>query len=202
MYVSVSLSLSKTTSVPYQCPFRLLEGQCKHRHRHTHRCRHRRRRRHRHRHRHGNEHKHANTDKDPDIEINIDTDIEIYTDMDTDTEADAVTDIDIDVGIDLDTDIDTDRRRRRTQIHITGWQRPIGCLKLQIIFHKGAINHSALLRTTTRRVAARSTAPKLPRVIRVAKRRHAMCLCHPLHVSIHVYLARALSLSFCLSISL
>jgi len=28
----------------------------------------------------------------------------------------------------------------------TGWQRPIGCLKLQVIFRKRATNHRALLR--------------------------------------------------------
>jgi len=31
----------------------------------------------------------------------------------------------------------------------TGWRRPIGCLKLQVIFHKRATNHRALLRKTT-----------------------------------------------------
>jgi len=219
--MSLPLSLPKTPSVPYQCPFGLLEGHCTHRYRHGHghrhrrRCRHRHRHRHshRHRHRHGNGHKHADIDKDLDIDIDRDTDIEIYIDMDTDTDTDTGTDADtdMDVGIDVDTGIDTDRqdtdidadhRRRRTHIHFTRWQRPIGCLKLQIIFHKEAINHSALLWKMTGRTAARRTAPKLPRVIRVAKRRHAMCLCHPLHVSIHVYLARALSLflSFYLSL--
>jgi len=31
----------------------------------------------------------------------------------------------------------------------TGWQRPIGCLKLQVIFRKRATNHRALLRKMT-----------------------------------------------------
>ena len=31
----------------------------------------------------------------------------------------------------------------------TGWQRPLGCLKLQIIFRKRATNYRALLRKTT-----------------------------------------------------
>ena len=31
----------------------------------------------------------------------------------------------------------------------TGWQRPIGCLKLQVIFRKRATNYRALLRKIT-----------------------------------------------------
>ena len=31
----------------------------------------------------------------------------------------------------------------------TGWRRPIGCLKLQVIFHKRATNYKALLRKMT-----------------------------------------------------
>jgi len=31
----------------------------------------------------------------------------------------------------------------------TGWRRPIGCLKLQVIFHKRATNHGALLHKMT-----------------------------------------------------
>ena len=37
-----------------------------------------------------------------------------------------------------------------THTHInTGWRRPIGCLKLQVIFRKRATNHRALLRKMT-----------------------------------------------------
>ena len=32
---------------------------------------------------------------------------------------------------------------------ITGWRRPIGCLKLQVIFRKRATNYRALLRKMT-----------------------------------------------------
>jgi len=32
----------------------------------------------------------------------------------------------------------------------TGWQRPIGCLKLQVIFRKRAITYRALLRKPTK----------------------------------------------------
>ena len=35
-----------------------------------------------------------------------------------------------------------------TRLH-TGWQRPIGCLKLQAIFRKRATNYRALLRKMT-----------------------------------------------------
>ena len=31
----------------------------------------------------------------------------------------------------------------------SGWRRPIGCLKLQVTFHKRAANHRALLRKMT-----------------------------------------------------
>ena len=31
-------------------------------------------------------------------------------------------------------------------LHVTGWRRPIGCLKLQVIFRKRATNYRALLR--------------------------------------------------------
>ena len=34
-------------------------------------------------------------------------------------------------------------------IIITGWRRPIGCLKVQVISHKRAINYMALLRKMT-----------------------------------------------------
>ena len=34
-------------------------------------------------------------------------------------------------------------------INVTGWRRPIGCLKLQVIFRKRAINSRALLRKIT-----------------------------------------------------
>jgi len=34
-------------------------------------------------------------------------------------------------------------------VSATGWRRPIGCLKLQVIFHKKATNYRALLRKMT-----------------------------------------------------
>jgi len=34
-------------------------------------------------------------------------------------------------------------------VNPTGWPRPIGCLKLQVIFHKRATNYRALLREMT-----------------------------------------------------
>ena len=36
-----------------------------------------------------------------------------------------------------------------TDTNFTGWRRPIGCLKLQVIFRKRAINHTALLQKIT-----------------------------------------------------
>jgi len=36
-----------------------------------------------------------------------------------------------------------------THVFDTGWRRPIGCLKLQVIYRKRATNYRALLRKTT-----------------------------------------------------
>jgi len=45
----------------------------------------------------------------------------------------------------------------------TGWRRPVGCFKLQVIFHKGATNYRALWQKMTSRAVARRTAPRLLR---------------------------------------
>jgi hypothetical protein len=45
----------------------------------------------------------------------------------------------------------------------TGWRRPVGCFKLQVIFHKRATNYRVLLQKMTRRAAARRSAPTLLR---------------------------------------
>jgi len=40
-------------------------------------------------------------------------------------------------------------RQDEVQVMYTGWRRPIGCLKLQVIFRKRATNYRALLRKMT-----------------------------------------------------
>ena len=36
-----------------------------------------------------------------------------------------------------------------SSVHDAGWRRPIGCLKLQVIFHKKATKYRALFRKIT-----------------------------------------------------
>ena len=43
------------------------------------------------------------------------------------------------------------RNTTNSSLRLTGWRRPIGCLKLQVIFRKRATNHRALFREMTYR---------------------------------------------------
>jgi len=48
---------------------------------------------------------------------------------------------------------------RRSRSRNTGWRRPIGCLKLQVIFRKRATNYRALLRKMTYEAKASYASP-------------------------------------------
>ena len=76
----------------------------------------------------------------------------------------------------------------------TGWPRPIGCLKLQVIFHKGATNYRALLRKTTYKDKASygSSPPCVTHLlcycslcVCVCERERVVCVC--LQRSPHMY---------------
>jgi len=72
-------------------------------------------------------------------------------------------------------------RRNAIQSRYTGWRRPAGCLKLQVIFCKRATNFRALLRKLTGRAAARRTdaAVRHQGSRRAPNIRHRMGLRHP-----------------------
>jgi len=57
-------------------------------------------------------------------------------------------------------------------LHPTGWRRPIGCLKLQVIFHKRAPNYRALLQKMTYKDKAsyRSSPPRIKRALYSSKK--------------------------------
>ena len=67
----------------------------------------------------------------------------------------------------------------QTWLLITGWRRPIGCLKLQVIFRKRATNHRALLRKMTYKDKASygSSPPCTPPSPLILISRALACVC-------------------------
>jgi len=67
-----------------------------------------------------------------------------------------------------------------TRICVTGWRRPIGCLKLQVIFRERAANYRALLRKITYKDKASygSSLPCTTQCARYVTGSYVACLVH------------------------
>jgi len=81
--------------------------------------------------------------------------------------------------------------RIRVHVHMhTGWRRPIGCLKLQVIFRKRATNYRALLRNMTYKdKASYDSTPPCTREQYTCLRVHAHKFSYRKlgHMSMHIY---------------